>query len=340
MTSNTKTYLFWAAICLGGGKLATLLGGIDHFFGDDRDVAPRATEIVRQAADADPERPAVAAINERIMILEAAASRGAAADPGALAELRQGVGKLQEAGSKRYASLLDRMVERIDRLSQRKGCNVAKAPADAQVVLYGLYQGEGVSTVSVGGESVTTTTATVEIEEGSKPLYLVLSSHNPVLWVLKGAVGRVRHVAAFSVVGTPDGDSATGVSGLNGSLVSTPRPGACFDGYLTQAPANLPTDHRLLAGLERKLDASAAAQTASIVHLPSGTATRSAPPKSRSQALAALPPGYHAERWITAVQRYPAGLVPIDPATVASPYPAAAYKILPAEFGSAQQNRR
>lgn len=217
-------------------------------------------------------------------------------------------------------------------------CNAVAALPAEQVAMVGLMQGEGVSTVGIGGDGTTTTVAHLTVEPGSQPLYLVLSSHRPVLWMLQGAVQRVQHVAAFSTMGTTDGKSAAGVTGVAKDKVTLSAPGTCFDGYLAKAPAALPPEHRLVKALGRAPNTSAAFPTADTVAVPSGTAAHARAPATRRDSDATLPAGYNGERWLAALRRFPAGLVAVDPAQVASAAPAAAYRILPEEFGAAQRN--
>nr|WP_321446227.1 hypothetical protein [uncultured Cohaesibacter sp.] len=98
-------------------------------------------------------------------------------------------------------------------------CKVPKRTKDEELILLGAYQGKKTPSLTLVGQDKETFTGKLVIEPGSKPLYLAVTVHSPVIWRLEGAVERIKHL----VVAGPrqsSGKIAAGVMGLDASKVS------------------------------------------------------------------------------------------------------------------------
>ena len=86
-------------------------------------------------------------------------------------------------------------------------CEFPKAGKEVEVVMLGTYEGHALSKISLGPTGRDTSTARINIEDGTTPLYIVASSYDSLLWVVSGATDRVEKFVIQSeksgVVGLP-----------------------------------------------------------------------------------------------------------------------------------------
>ena len=89
-------------------------------------------------------------------------------------------------------------------------CPMPQAQAGDLIALIGAYEGEyGRAT-----GKPQTGRASVQIEPGRQPIYLILPSYRAIRWTLTGAVGRVRHVVVTSRDNDVSEDTPRGVDGV------------------------------------------------------------------------------------------------------------------------------
>jgi len=104
-------------------------------------------------------------------------------------------------------------------------------PTDAaKVIVLGAYEGTAVSTVAVAGQDRETSFATLEIEDGATPLYIIAAVHDAMIIRLTGATDRVERFVGVNRPGI-------GVAGLDADRVTlSGNAGACGISYFTKAP--------------------------------------------------------------------------------------------------------
>lgn len=88
-------------------------------------------------------------------------------------------------------------------------CELPKPSSEALPVYIGGYEGAAISTVAVAGLDRETSFATLEIEEGEEPIYLVVSVFDAMVLHVTGATERVERLVGRShrgmgVVGLPE----------------------------------------------------------------------------------------------------------------------------------------
>lgn len=209
-------------------------------------------------------------------------------------------------------------------------CELPAAVPDDQIVLFGAYEGEAISTASVVGQDEETDTARVVVEAGTTPLYVVLSSFNATIWRFEGATERVRHVVLVGV-------RQQGVTGLAADIVvdRTELAGSltqarCFAPfYGVQSPEGVAARGVVERALGRAVDAFGASYGVGTLSLPGATVEEATPTPS------GVPAGFDPEFYDVALRFNPGGFVDIAPADVV-PGGAEAYEILPHQFGLAQ----
>ncbi|MEM7223390.1 MAG: hypothetical protein AAF495_10450 [Pseudomonadota bacterium] len=209
-------------------------------------------------------------------------------------------------------------------------CTVPKPSVGSQVVLTGVYEGQGLSTVAVAGPDRVTTTATITVESGEAPLYILLTSYDAMVWQFDGAVERVSQVVVASR-GNSRGVGA-GVTGVPRERVSFIAPGTCF-GYFHEVESDKAkaAHASIKQAIGRDVDRVNGIYGAWRVSLPSGRNEKAVRPRSVSP-----PQGVDPTTWQALYRFSPGGIVEFDPATIVSPAPVDRYDVLPQQAGLAQ----
>ena len=229
-------------------------------------------------------------------------------------------------------------------------CDLPQVPARAKLVVYGGYESDAISSVSVGGPEQETNFIDVSIEPGATPLYLVLTSYESMVWRVSGATDRVAQAVVASLNtgraapitlrdkarrGPPTtasrvGVSASGVIGIPRDRVTIASSG-CPPYFSNtkggEAKLALATLHRALG---RDPDAVFGSYSARRVSLPSGAIHKS------DRDSASVPRGFDAASWPDAMRFWPGGLVTVDPKQVIAMARVEPYKVLPSQMGLSQ----
>ncbi|TMJ94269.1 MAG: hypothetical protein E6G74_23205 [Alphaproteobacteria bacterium] len=206
-----------------------------------------------------------------------------------------------------------RMHERQAKTKQ--SCAMPQLSAAATVLLLEA-RADALSTATIGAQWIATEAGSIDIEPGTSPLYVVISSHNPVIWQLSGAVDRIeRLVLAGESTGPnqklPEEIPLIGATGVPAErIVFLGQPG-CM---------------KLHAGSVIQDEAAAA------VRRVAGREPVLIKPQSRKASDAASLP-----HEITRFHR--GGIVEIDPRTVIASRPVERYEVMPQEAGLIQLER-
>lgn len=243
---------------------------------------------------------------------------------------RDGDGKIS---AEEYAVIAERVRE-IQRAESAPVCRMPPLPAGAKLLVYGGYEGDAVSSVSIGGSDQETNVIDVRIEPGSEPLYLVLTSYESMVWRVSGATARVAHVVVSSQAAREsprDGASASGVAGLPAGKVTIAGP-QCPRSFYQPGGEE---EKNLVATLRRSLgrgpDGVFGNYSARSVSFPSGRVT-----ETEAEGAAPMPRGFDPEMWREAVRFWPGGLVQVDPKQVIATLRVEPYKVLPSVMGVSQ----
>ena len=219
--------------------------------------------------------------------------------------------------------------ESFCRTIEPASCELPAADPGDQVVLFGAYEGDTVSTATVTGQDGTTGTARVVIEPGAEPLYVVLSAYDSTIWRFEGATARVRQVVlvgvrSHGVVGI----TADRVADLTSAVDSLPD-ARCFAFFFdVQSPEGVAARAAVEAALGAPVGVFAASYEVGAVSLPSARV-------EPSPAAEDVPPGFDPEVWGLATWFSPGGVVAIDSEAVVPSGLAETYVVLPQRFGLA-----
>lgn len=166
-------------------------------------------------------------------------------------------------------------------------CPPLSVPEKSKIVLLGIYEGASLSTVSLVGQDEVTQVATLDIEAGSDPLTLVVSSYNAIIWKFTGATDRIDKVYVGStIVNSADGKSAAGVTGLPKDKVGFLKGRRCL-GQFGDAKSSeaLIASARIAKLAGRPVDTLLASYSANVVYLPSGKGAKPSEPNGSGNGL-------------------------------------------------------
>jgi Ca2+-binding EF-hand superfamily protein len=208
-------------------------------------------------------------------------------------------------------------------------CGLPPPPKDAVIAVVGAYEGAALSNVTIGDDEEETRVAQVDIQDGDRPLYVVLTSYHHMIWQFSGATSRIAHVVALS--GPSRGSARSGVVGIDKSKVVSKSADGCI-GYFSDERGAAQQREVIEAYFGRGPDVVAARYQLSRVRLPVGITSGDHPyPKT-----VPMPEGEAARSVYEEAKRFfPLGVADIDPATVVSASPARHYKTLPSNIGLA-----
>jgi Ca2+-binding EF-hand superfamily protein len=104
----------------------------------------------------------------------------------------------------------------------REACAMPQASEAAKVILLGANRTEALSTVALVSQDHVTHSATVVVEPGTQPLYVVIASYERNIWRFSGAVERIERVVVNQVAG---------ISGLASDRVTFLRRAECLPSF-------------------------------------------------------------------------------------------------------------
>jgi hypothetical protein len=227
---------------------------------------------------------------------------------------------------------------------------VPAAPESAQLFILWIHRGAALSSAAVGDLDEETTLATIRVEPGSEPLYVIIPASRGMIFKFEGEVSRIT---AAVLPGSPYTASGSGVIGLDrAKVVFSPR-GQCIP---DSSRSRTQQEHAQFweAKFGRKADLITApedpaggpyAPALATVYLvggpyPPALATVYLPSGKVESGREGRPfrPSRNSERdvWGAFMAQYPRGLVTVDPPTVIAEEPVSAYDVLPSYGGLVQ----
>ncbi|WP_172626988.1 EF-hand domain-containing protein [Bradyrhizobium ivorense] len=237
----------------------------------------------------------------------------------------------------------------------RIDCGVPAASERSTVVLLGTYESNALSSIAIGSQASLTGAATITVEPGEQPIYLLVASHQPTIWRFEGATERIeRAVVTTTQTGVGKYDEKAppwaGVTGLSADRVSYPPKSGCFS-FFTEAPSidsakavaavkqQVKKDVDVAVGLHTvagfgvpsgKAETSESQRVAMMAKLRRGGPIMSADPKNLDQQAATG----DVERNFR--QLTPGGLIEIDANSVVASTSVMPYDVRPQEAGLVQ----
>ncbi len=215
-------------------------------------------------------------------------------------------------------------------------CALPPAAENAEVFIVSATQGDSVSPVSVAGPDGVTSVATLIVEAGATPLYVVATAASGVIWRIEGAGVRIDKMVVLPL-GGKDGPGA-GVVGLPAEKVAFLPPRTCFQPFVN--PDSVEANRALAivqTALGQPVTAVIGARQLMHTALPSAeiidpaTAWDSA--KGHKVHPMKPPEGVDYQTWSRLARGYPGGIAEFDARDVIAPGPAVAYEVPPMSAG-------
>ena len=224
------------------------------------------------------------------------------------------------------------------REGREAGCTFAPPSPAARFIAYAPYGGQTIATVFVGSQDIETGVIDVTVAPGEEALFLVLKTHDSVIWRFTGATERIERVVAASYQsarrersGPRPGTSAVGVIGVPRDRVQITGPD-CMPRLENQREIDSGGPQKALAAsFIRTPDLIRADNPIGTLALPSLTITRF----PFDLTLKPLP-GFDPVIWEDALRFSPGGLAQVKASEVVAAEPVGDYAVLPNKFGLAQ----
>ncbi len=221
----------------------------------------------------------------------------------------------------------------------KKDCDVPHAPPGIKMVFLGAHQGKALSNAWIGTQDQVTYVTTVEIAQGSEPLYLALASDSAMIWDIVGATERVAGVLghAEAVVETAntqaDRKPLVGIMGVGRERIRfTAHPGCLVPPTeITMKDGSAQESAALLLG--RAVDEIGGEYSAGTFRVP---AARHFPDRPVRNSIQLPRDGLGELLWREVREDYPAGLANIDMESVISVHAVKRYSVLPDRAGLAE----
>lgn len=157
-------------------------------------------------------------------------------------------------------------------------CAVTRPSDGSTVTLAGIYRSGVISSVAVAGPDYTTHFARLRISEGPTPVTAVVTSHQPMVWSVEGAVDRVERLIVHNALreGAP-GRSAGAVQGLPAERVTFIGP-KCMNNFSSVRDLHAARARGTVAQLLGvAVDTVVATHTGRAIDLPEGAFFRTEP---------------------------------------------------------------
>lgn len=217
-------------------------------------------------------------------------------------------------------------IELAARFAEASACAVPRPGETARAVAVTLGGGEQLSTVALDRQDLAISIVDLKIDPGAEPLYLLVSSIEPVIWRLSGAAERIERIAVFGHRRSASGDLIAAVSGL-------PQDKVHFAATSCLKVTDLSGDERFATAILAATDISAQARSfvggVSKVTLPALVGTR-------EDASPSAPIGFDPATWRDAIGFWPRGVATPAKDALVTRVAVQDYQILPGPMGIAQ----
>ena len=212
-------------------------------------------------------------------------------------------------------------------------CEHLAAPEGAKLLYLGAYEGTAVSSVTVAGQDAETDVATIAVDEGEKPITIVLTSYKPMIWQFTGKTDRVA--AVFIVAPYGKATAGSGATGIGKQKIKFVQQSGCFHMEQNDDIAAARARGTMRATFGRDIEAILQTYALTTAEISSEGELLASKNKPKPQFPATKTAKSEPE-WQNALRFKPAGVLTIDRARVVSNTEVEDYQVLPNQAGLAQ----
>ncbi|WP_447970519.1 hypothetical protein [Nitrospira sp. M1] len=215
-------------------------------------------------------------------------------------------------------------------------CKLPSVDQGVQLLSIGIRQGTGISSVTIAGQDKITTSVSVKIKEDSNPMYVVLTSSDPVIWKFSGHTEAIRHLALHNTAPKNVDHATSGVTGIPKERVSFLGSGCIPSYYGSQKGPSSRAKSAIRQMVGRVPDRIKGSYEVGNILVTSNRIDVSHTrfkPQTRDRPI---PQGYHLEVYRSLFSSYPNGVIDIVPSEVVADAPVESYEILPVKAGLAK----
>ena len=221
---------------------------------------------------------------------------------------------------------------RMEGETAQSKCNLPKASEKGKVLLYNVYEGAAISTISVAGQDLQTKVAKVTIEQGDEPIYLILSTYGSVVWQIEGSTDRVERAVLISQEQVRESTlPSSAITGIDKSKVVFAPAGSCFRYFsdkknpelIEQAAINIK------AVVGKNVDGVFLQYAANDILLPSGEFINNV-------TVPKMPNGFDKSVWDRAIMLNSYGIASVKAQDIVAVGKVESYEIFPNLFGVSQ----
>jgi Ca2+-binding EF-hand superfamily protein len=237
----------------------------------------------------------------------------------------------------------------------KAACEMPAVSETAKVVFLSGYETDALSSATLGSQDSVVHAGRVNVEAGTEPLYVVISTYSPTIWQFGGAVQRIeRLVLTSSRSGPNSGDpklpALAGATGIPAERVTFVHSNCIGDFSDSPTATSLRAVANLRSRIGRAPDVVAAKYSVGLYNVPSGK-MESLRDQNRGPLIIQKGQGTlnivgdagnvviqagpsQAREEMT--RFFPGGVTAIDPKSVVGSVPVSAYAVLPAQAGLVQ----
>lgn len=193
---------------------------------------------------------------------------------------------------------------------------------NAEIIFVSAYEGGALTNIAIAGPDSSAEVATLHIEPGQKPLYIVSASYTPMIWNFEGATDRVAQFVTTTRKNQRK-YSGVGVKGLPREKVQFVNV-TCVPKYRSKGAQ--PIDQPLKSLLKREADKTVNIYTVGKTKLPSG------------EPFEKIKRRYNGKKgpWASLNRFHPYGIIKFEKEDIISNKSVEYYDVMPQEAGLIQ----
>ena len=214
---------------------------------------------------------------------------------------------------------------------QEGKCSLPLPSDEAEIIALSVYGAETLSSVAIGDEDNEVQYTRIEIEPGERPVYLIASSYEAMIWHFSGATDRIEH---FAVTSSVSSGNVVGAIGLQESQLSLQDNNQCISRFKSGGEAReRQVKLSVVDVLGRQADHAVLGSLPGVFLLNDDVSSGSS---GYERFFGDQPENVSRATWQSFEIFNSGGVARLDPAEVAATHPVTTYSVLPQQAGLVQ----